>query len=80
VFPTSGSIDHVQGSGSGPSWSFKVNQSSVRGESKIIELGDDSAHFTVKTFMATHQQRRMATVGIHLPEFGGLIIVGPRAY
>jgi len=79
VLPTSSSIHHMQGSGGGPSWSFKVNQPSARGESKLIELRDDTAHFTIKTFMAANQQRRMATVGIHLPKLGGLVIVRPGA-
>ena len=80
VFATSSSIHHMQGSRRGPSWSFKVNQSSVRGESKLVELGDDSAHFAIKTAVATHQQRGMATIGIHLPKFGRLEIVYPGPY
>ena len=60
VLPTSSGVHHVQGSRGEPSWSFKVNQSSVEGESKLVELGDDSAHFAIKTAVATHQQRGMA--------------------
>jgi hypothetical protein len=43
MFSTIRGVHHVQGSRRSPSWSFKVNQSSVRGESKLVELGDDSA-------------------------------------
>jgi hypothetical protein len=80
VFSTRGGIHHMEGSGGGLSWSFKVNQPSVRGESKLIELGHDAAHFTVKAIMAPNQQRRMATIGVHLPKFGRLEIVRPAAY
>ncbi len=65
-----------------PRWSmleFQRTQPSVRGKSKLVELGYDAAHIAVKTFMATNQQSRVAIIGVHLPKFGGLVIVHPGA-
>jgi len=54
VFPTSGSIHHVEGSRRGPSWSFKVNHPSIWGEFQVQKLRDNSAHIVINTVMATH--------------------------
>jgi len=62
MFSTIRGDHHMEGSRGGPGRSFEVNQPSIRGESQFIELGDDTAHITVKTIMAANQQCRMAII------------------